>query len=185
VAQRVLSILFAAVFLAGGCASTNGVYGAVDGSSQLFLQDEANDEDFGFGLLLVTDATVSCADFSDAVEDDFEGDGDSELLDMLLDTTSMFGIMGYDAQEDGADSLSDAWTGVFTGGGSYEGQGDDQIMRYALSLWFEPDGTYADDSSGLVITVSDFSGGALTGELWHPWDDFDFTTEDCGDEELL
>jgi hypothetical protein len=107
-----LLVLPAGMFIA--CASENGTYGDFEKTSQLFLQDDENDKDSGGGIMLLTDATISCSDFSDAVEDDFEGDGESELLEILLGTNSAFGILFYSAEEDAVDSLSEAWTGTYT-----------------------------------------------------------------------
>jgi hypothetical protein len=65
------------------------------------------------------------------------------------------------------------------------GQGDDQIVRAASILWFDEGGTWTDDSGGLVVTVTNYASGAITGDLWHPWGALDFETEDCGSEDFL
>ena len=146
-----------------------------EAKTQLFVQRDGNTNFNGVASMLLTDGDVDCSRFEDGLED-------NDMPDTLEDMTGVLIRLAYAFAADDNDEDGEPWTGSFAAYGYFpriSDTGDDET-RQASSEWFDAEGLWMNDSSGLRVDIEKYETDKVVGSYEHVWKSDKFKAENCG-----
>jgi len=168
-----LPSFLALVLSSTGChvATGDGYFGGFTVKTGLFMEYATSTNLNGSGSFLFSDGEVTCDDLETGLES-------GSMWRETEDQNGVYGTLTYQLTED---PDQDPWIGAYGSGYVYDYNSDGTASyRGAASNWFNAEGHFAVDSTGLIIEVEDSTGDNIKGYLWHVWDEFSFNAEHCG-----
>ena len=143
--------------------------------TQLFIGDKNNEQSMGNGYFLFSNEEVSCSTFKEGLES-------GKMPGVLAGQEGLLAQINYNHRHEaegfpgtyGEMSYSDF------GSSSDSGQSDSVYSTMtATAFWFYEEGVWQRESSGLQLTIDEFSSEEVKGNIKHLWVRDNFRTENC------